>query len=176
MVGVVVNNSTNRLAIAKADARAEYDREEARSRDHDAWRKQIVLETVAELLVLSNEVCQRIWRHDSWTVHEMADVNDELSVRVSNGRTLLGRLFLVSNGLADDATRLIDALHEGLDEATSQRSGELGRTMTAEERTEAEASYRAAMDSVYRAEMNLMGSTRSEIGIDLAPPVKPPSD
>ena len=67
VVGVVVNNSTNRLAIAKADARAEYDREEARSRDHDAWRKQIVLETVAELLVLSNEVCQRIWRHDSWT-------------------------------------------------------------------------------------------------------------
>ncbi|MFC6011536.1 hypothetical protein [Nocardia lasii] len=184
LVGVIANNRTHREAIAAADERGRQALDAAQrgievsnmvgdQRDHEAWRREVVLAGVASILETSASVRADLASCGDWdlvTVDEIDGVGAQIHKLIwdrPNG--VLTRLRVVSHrripNKCEDLLRTLTAAQH----ITMQRLKlHIDVEATVEELEEMASLWQKAMRHAVEQERALVETTRVELGIEVA--------
>ncbi|MFI6172961.1 hypothetical protein ACIBCN_39715 [Nocardia sp. NPDC051052] len=166
-VGVLINNQTNRHAIKAGQRNVEATNAAAELREHEKWRRDAVVSTVADALKLSNDVYRQLYLHIYWREEEILPNFNKFCARAfemdSAAKTLL---LLSTDELASKSSELGEALGAAISASATRQTRLINEQKSAEEDTAERTDWLAKMDAVYAAEDRLVAAARADIGID----------
>lgn len=184
ITGVLISNRTNRQAIEAADTRhrealdsalenLEATNTAAERREHEKWRRETILASLASVLDASNALCNRLYFYHRWSAADLSSKHAENSKIVESTRVAISMLRLLANdGIADRCNDLSMALLDAQNFCITDRAEQL--KVSDEISPDESDEYRAKLDTVYDAETYLILTARTELGIEI-PPTTPPN-
>ncbi|WP_280473771.1 hypothetical protein [Nocardia asiatica] len=180
LVGVLVNNRTNRAAVTAADERnrvtldaAQRSVEEtnaaAERREHDKWRRESVLTAVSSVLAISSDVRQQLLRCDRWEADELDQVDEDIRRTVTESRGFVSSLRVVAHRkIPNRCEDLMRTLTAALNISLQRRRIELDGEATAEEIAEIQALWSRAIENTVEEERSVINATRLELEIKIS--------
>ncbi|MGY1948549.1 hypothetical protein [Nocardia asiatica] len=180
LVGVLVNNRTNRAAVTAADERnrvtldaAQRSVEEtnaaAERREHDKWRRESVLTAVSSVLAISSDVRQQLLRCDRWEADELDQVDEDIRRTITESRGFVSSLRVVAHRkIPNRCEDLMRTLTAALNISLQRRRIELDGEATAEEIAEIQALWSRAIENTVEEERSVINATRLELEIKIS--------
>ncbi len=180
LVGVLVNNRTNRAAVTAADERnrvtldaAQRSVEEANAaaerREHDKWRRESVLTAVSSVLAISSDVRQQLLRCDRWEADELDQVDEDIRRTITESRGFVSSLRVVAHRkIPNRCEDLMRTLTAALNISLQRRRIELDGEATAEEIAEIQALWSRAIENTVEEERSVINATRLELEIKIS--------
>ncbi|MGK8487911.1 hypothetical protein [Nocardia asiatica] len=180
LVGVLVNNRTNRAAVTAADERnrvtldaAQRSVEEtnaaAERREHDKWRRESVLTAVSSVLAISSDVRQQLLRCDRWEADELDQVDEDVRRTITESRGFVSSLRVVAHRkIPNRCEDLMRTLTAALNISLQRRRIELDGEATAEEIAEIQALWSRAIENTVEEERSVINVTRLELEIKIS--------
>ncbi|MFX0577475.1 hypothetical protein [Nocardia nepalensis] len=181
LVGVVINNRTNRDAITAADARnqttldtaqrnIETSNAAAERREQDKWRRDSILTAVSSTLETAAAVRQDLWDTLNLKAESVEDVDSFGKQVLESIATLNGfitRLRVLANpkipSRCEDLVRTLTAAQS----ITVQRlKVELDEEATMDDVNAIRALWHKAISNTVEEERGVINATRSELGIE----------
>ncbi|WP_249645557.1 hypothetical protein [Nocardia sputi] len=180
LVGVLVNNRTNRAALTAADERnrvtldaaqrnVELTNAAAERREHDKWRRESVLSAVSSVLAISSDVRLQLLHCDRWEAEELDQVDDEIRQAVEGSRGFISSLRVVAHRkIPNRCEDLMRTLTAALNISLQRRRIELDGEATAEEISEIQALWSRAIENTVEEERSVINATRLELKIKIS--------
>ncbi|WP_454194595.1 hypothetical protein [Nocardia sp. Marseille-Q1738] len=180
LVGVLVNNRTNRAAVTAADERnrvtldaaqrsVEQTNAAAERREHDKWRRESVLTAVSSVLAISSEVRQQLMHCDRWADDELDRVGEELRQTIAGSVGFISSLRVVAHRkLPNRCADLMRTLSAALNITLQRRGIELDGEATGEEIAEIQALWSRAIENTVEEERSVISATRIELEIKVS--------
>ncbi len=180
LVGVLVNNRTNRAALTAADERnrvtldaaqrsVEATNAAAERREHDKWRRESVLTAVSSVLAISSDVRQQLLRCDRWEADELDQVDEEIRQVITGSRGFISSLRVVAHRkIPNRCEDLMRTLTAALNISSQRRRIELDGEATAEEIAEIQALWSRAIENTVEEERSVINATRLELEIKIS--------
>jgi hypothetical protein len=180
LVGVLVNNRTNRAALAAADERnrvtldaaqrsVESTNAAAERREHDKWRRESVLTAVSSVLAISSDVRQQLLRCERWEADELDRVDEEIRQIITGSRGFISSLRVVAHRkIPNRCEDLMRTLTAALNISLQRRRIELDGEAVAEEITEIQALWSRAIENTVEEERSVINATRLELEIKIS--------
>ncbi|MGQ4598661.1 hypothetical protein [Nocardia sp. R6R-6] len=180
LVGVLVNNRTNRAAVSAADERnrvaldaaqrnMELTNAAADRRDQDKWRRESVLSAVSSVLAISSEVRQRLMQCDRWDGAELDRIAAELSQTIGESVGFVSNLRVVAHRkLPNRCADLMRTLTAALNITLQRRGIELDGEATSEEISEIQALWSRAIENTVEEERSVISATRIDLDIKVS--------
>ncbi len=180
LVGVLVNNRTNRAALTAADERnrvtldaaqrtVESTNAAAERREHDKWRRESVLTAVSSVLAVSSDVRQQLLRCDRWEAEELDQLDAEVRQIITGSRGFISSLRVVSHRkIPNRCEDLMRTLAAALNISLQRRRIELDGEATAEEIAEIQALWSRAIENTVEEERSVINATRLELEIKIS--------
>ncbi|MFE7742146.1 hypothetical protein [Nocardia sp. NPDC057455] len=180
LVGVLVNNRTNRAALTAADERnrvtldaaqrsVESTNAAAERREHDKWRRESVLTAVSAVLAISSDVRQQLLRCERWETDELDQVDEEIRQIIIGSRGFISSLRVVAHRkIPNRCEDLMRTLTAALNISLQRRRIELDGEATAEEITEIQALWSRAIENTVEEERSVINVTRLELEIKIS--------
>ncbi len=180
LVGVLVNNRTNRAALTAADERnrvtldaaqrsVESTNAAAERREHDKWRRESVLTAVSSVLAISNDVRQQLLRCERWEADELDRVDEEIRQIITGSRGFISSLRVVAHRkIPNRCEDLMRTLTAALNISLQRRRIELDGEAVAEEITEIQALWSRAIENTVEEERSVINATRLELEIKIS--------
>jgi hypothetical protein len=180
LVGVLVNNRTNRAALTAADERnrvtldaaqrsVESTNAAAERREHDKWRRESVLTAVSSVLAISSDVRQRLLRCERWEADELDRVDEEIRQIITGSRGFISSLRVVAHRkIPNRCEDLMRTLTAALNISLQRRRIELDGEAVAEEITEIQALWSRAIENTVEEERSVINATRLELEIKIS--------
>ncbi|MGK8521558.1 hypothetical protein ACRS6B_08355 [Nocardia asteroides] len=180
LVGVLVNNRTNRAALTAADERnrvtldaaqrnVESTNAAAERREHDKWRRESVLTSVSSVLAISSEVRQQLLHCDRWAAGELDRVDEEIRQAIVGSRGCISSLRVVAHRkIPNRCEDLMRTLTAALNISLQRRRIELDGEATAEEISEIQALWSRAIENTVEEERSVINATRLELEIKIS--------
>ncbi|MBF6169387.1 hypothetical protein IU486_32355 [Streptomyces gardneri] len=180
LVGVLVNNRTNRAALTAADERnrvtldaaqrnVELTNAAAERREHDKWRRESVLSAVSSVLAISSDVRLQLLHCDRWEAEELDQVDDEIRQAVEGSRGFISSLRVVAHRkIPNRCEDLMRTLTAALNISLQRRRIELDGEATAEEISEIQALWSRAIENTVEEERSVINATRLELEIKIS--------
>ncbi|MEV6427293.1 hypothetical protein [Nocardia sp. NPDC051463] len=181
LIGVVINNRTNRGAIAAADERnqvilaaaqrtVELTNSAAEQRGHETWRRETILTTVSSVLAVATEVRQQLSACHRWNVGGGEDIDrigEDIEQTIWGRGGLINKLRVLSDreipGRCEDLLRTLTAARN----ITLQRLKiEMDDEATGEEMQAVLTLWTKAIARTVEEERSVINATRAELGID----------
>ncbi|MEV6321947.1 hypothetical protein AB0M45_12240 [Nocardia sp. NPDC051787] len=191
LVGVLVNNRTNRAALTAADERnrvtldaaqrnVELTNAAAERREQDKWRRESVLTAVSSVLAISSEVRRQLMHCDRWADDELDRVGAELRQTIAGSVGFISSLRVVAHRkLPNRCEDLMRTLSAALNITLQRRGIELDGEATGEEIAEIQALWSRAIENTVEEERSVISATRIELEIkvssELAQATPPPA-
>ncbi len=182
LVGVLVNNRTNRDAITAADERnrvtietaqrsTELTNSAAERRERDKWRRDSILAAVSTVLAVSEEVRDQLEGCAHWNAtdaDEIDAVGDEVARIIEGCHGTVSRLRVLSNrkipNRCEDLLRTLTAAQA----ITLQRlKTELDDDPSSKEVLDVLTLWHKAMAKTVEQETSVIYATRAELGIEV---------
>jgi hypothetical protein len=180
LVGVLVNNRTNRAALTAADERnrvtldaaqrsVESTNAAAERREHDKWRRESVLTAVSSVLAISSDVRQQLLRCERWEADELDRVDEEIRQIITGSRGFISSLRVVAHRkIPNRCEDLMRTLTAALNISLQRRRIELDGEAVAEEITEIQALWSRAIENTVEEERSVINATRLELEIKIS--------
>ncbi|MFG3620801.1 hypothetical protein [Nocardia sp. NPDC047654] len=180
LVGVLVNNRTNRAALTAADERnrvtldaaqrsVESTNAAAERREHDKWRRESVLTAVSSVLAISSDVRQQLLRCERWEADELDQVDEEIRQIITGSRGFISSLRVVAHRkIPNRCEDLMRTLTAALNISLQRRRIELDGEAVAEEITEIQALWSRAIENTVEEERSVINATRLELEIKIS--------
>ncbi|MEU1548850.1 hypothetical protein [Nocardia sp. NPDC005745] len=180
LVGVLVNNRTNRAALTAADERnrvtldaaqrsVESTNAAAERREHDKWRRESVLTAVSSVLAISSDVRQQLLRCERWEADELDRVDEEIRQIITGSRGFISSLRVVAHRkIPNRCEDLMRTLTAALNISLQRRRIELDGEALAEEITEIQALWSRAIENTVEEERSVINATRLELEIKIS--------
>ncbi|MEV6257476.1 hypothetical protein AB0L97_29915 [Nocardia sp. NPDC051911] len=180
LVGVLVNNRTNRAALTAADERnrvtldaaqrnVESTNAAAERREHDKWRRESVLTAVSSVLSISSDVRQQLLHCELWEADELDEVDTEIRQIITGSRGYISNLRVVSHRkIPNRCEDLMRTLTAALNISLQRRRIEFDGEATAEEITEIQALWSRAIENTVEEERSVINATRLELDIKIS--------
>lgn len=180
LVGVLVNNRTNRAALTAADERnrvtldaaqrnVEVTNAAAERREHDKWRRESVLSAVSSVLAISSEVRQQLMQCDRWADDELDRVGEELRQTIAESVGFISSLRVVAHRkLPNRCADLMRTLSAALNITLQRRGIELDGEATGAEISEIQALWSRAIENTVEEERSVISATRIELEIKVS--------
>ncbi|MEU1998671.1 hypothetical protein ABZ511_29880 [Nocardia gamkensis] len=180
LVGVLVNNRTNRAALTAADERnrvtldaaqrsVESTNAAAERREHDKWRRESVLTAVSSVLAISSDVRQQLLRCERWEAEELDRVDEEIRQIITGSRGFISSLRVVAHRkIPNRCEDLMRTLTAALNISLQRRRIELDGEAVAEEITEIQALWSRAIENTVEEERSVINATRLELEIKIS--------
>ncbi|MEV0298825.1 hypothetical protein [Nocardia sp. NPDC050710] len=182
LVGVLVNNRTNRDAITAADERnritlenaqrsTELTNAAAERRERDQWRRDSILAAVSSVLAVSEEVREQLGSCAHWNAEDAEEIDavGEAVERIIEGcGVTVSRLRVLSNkkipNRCEDLLRTLTAAQN----ITLQRlKTELDDDPSSKEVLDVLTLWHKAMAKTVEQETSVIYATRAELGIEV---------
>ncbi|WP_067470861.1 hypothetical protein [Nocardia amamiensis] len=180
LVGVLVNNRTNRAALTAADERnrvtldaaqrnVELTNAAAERREHDKWRRESVLTAVSSVLAISSEVRQQLMHCDRWADDELDRIGAELRQTIAGSVGFISSLRVVAHRkLPNRCADLMRTLSAALNITLQRRGIELDGEATGAEISEIQALWSRAIENTVEEERSVISATRIELEIKVS--------
>ncbi|MFF7943914.1 hypothetical protein ACFZC5_29765 [Nocardia gamkensis] len=180
LVGVLVNNRTNRAALTAADERnrvtldaaqrsVESTNAAAERREHDKWRRESVLTAVSSVLAISSDVRQQLLRCERWEADELDRVDEEIRQIITGSRGFISSLRVVAHRkIPNRCEDLMRTLTAALNISLQRRRIELDGEAVAEEITDIQALWSRAIENTVEEERSVINATRLELEIKIS--------
>ncbi|MBF6298289.1 hypothetical protein IU459_12135 [Nocardia amamiensis] len=180
LVGVLLNNRTNRAAVSAADERnrvtldaahrnVELTNAAAERREHDKWRRESVLSAVSSVLAISSEVRQQLMQCDRWADDELDRVGEELRQTIAESVGFISSLRVVAHRkLPNRCADLMRTLSAALNITLQRRGIELDGEATGAEISEIQALWSRAIENTVEEERSVISATRIELEIKVS--------
>ncbi|WP_156371450.1 hypothetical protein [Nocardia arizonensis] len=182
LVGVLVNNRTNRDAILAADERnrvtletaqrsTEQTNSAAERRERDKWRRDSILAAVSSVLAVSEEVREQLGGCAHWNAQDAEEIDaagDEIHRIIEGCHGTVSRLRVLSNrkipNRCEDLLRTLTAAQA----ITLQRlKTELDDDPSSKEVLDVLTLWHKAMAKAVEQETSVIYATRAELGIEV---------
>ncbi|MEU7767634.1 hypothetical protein AB0B25_21225 [Nocardia sp. NPDC049190] len=198
LVGVLVNNRTNRAAVDAADERSritldaadernrvtldaaqrnvELTNTAAGRREHDMWRRESVLAAASSVVSTSADVRRQLLACDRWDADELDLISQDVLETISAAREFISSLrVLAHRKVPNRCEDLMRTLTAALNITVQRRRIELDSEATGEEIAEIQALWSRAIENTVEEERSVINATRVDLEIKISADLHSPT-
>ncbi|WP_155980870.1 hypothetical protein [Nocardia sp. CNY236] len=179
LIGILINNRTNRAAVDAADERNRVTLDAARHttelalaatqrHEHEQWRRESVLAAVSAVLAISGTVRQQLLHCERWHADEVDHIAEEIRRTITRSQDSISSLRVVSHRkIPNRCEDLMRTLTAALNITVQRRGIELDGEATVEEITDIQALWARAIENTVEEERTVVTAARAELDIKI---------